>query len=140
MAAVFGVTSEQIQQALQEGDFVLPGEDTVGADTTLLQAREILDHDALRQRLEARFDEEVPTAIREGFEVGLERMQSDLDAAGAFNPQDPFVQNAQRRLNEQAVGMCPADRRHHDTNQLRGGADERDEAHGRDGQDVGIHP
>jgi uncharacterized protein with gpF-like domain len=53
----------------------------------------------------------VPEAIREGFEVGLRRMQSDLDAEGAFNPQDPFVQNTQRRLNQQAVGISDATQR-----------------------------
>lgn len=111
MAVVFGVTAEEIQQALREGSFVLPGEDTVGGDTTLLKAREILNRDSLRRRLEQRFDQQVPKVIREGFEVGIRRMEANISAEGAFNPNDPFVQDVQRRLNQQATGITDATER-----------------------------
>lgn len=113
IATVFGVTAEQIQQALEEGDFMLVQPQTPGTDTEgsqLLTATQILDEDSLRQRLEDRFDEEVPKAIERGFETGLRRMD-EFEAEGTFNPQDPAVQNVQRRLNRQAVGITDATRR-----------------------------
>jgi hypothetical protein len=108
VASVFGVTAEELRQALEEGNFALPGEPEPGS--RLLTATEILNEDSLRRRLEDRFDQEVPDIIQQGFEVGLRRMD-EFEAEGAFNPQDPIVQNAQRQLNSQATGITDATRR-----------------------------
>jgi len=108
VAAVFGVTAEEIRQALEDGNFALPGRPESGS--RLLTATEILNEDSLRRRLQERFDQEVPEVIQQGFEVGLRRMD-EFEAEGAFNPQDPLVQNAQRQLNAQATGITDATRR-----------------------------
>lgn len=123
LAAVFGVTAEEIRQALQEGNFVLPQGDIPDANAKILLAEEILDEQALKRRIRSVFAGDLADEVievlgqpyttsaegvaRTGFDVALDQM----DAEGAFNAADPRVQSTMSRLNQQAVGMTDATRR-----------------------------
>jgi len=114
ISVIFGVTAEEVRQALEDSDFALLGEEGSGE---LLRAERILDEQQLERRIRQALQgqsidgtELSPQGIRAAAEKGAEVASKQMNASGAFNPGDPAVQEATEALNEQAKGISQTTR------------------------------
>jgi uncharacterized protein with gpF-like domain len=114
ISVIFGVTAEEVRQALEDGDFVLLGEEESGE---LLRAERVLDEEQLERRIRQALrgqsvdgTELSPQGIKAAAEKGAEVASKQMNATGIFNPDDPAVQEATEALNEQAKGISQTTR------------------------------
>jgi len=114
ISVIFGVTAEEVRQALEDGDFVLLGGEESGE---LLRAERVLNQERLERRIRQALQGETidgielsPQGIEAAAEKGAEVASKQMNASGAFNPGDPAVQEATEALNEQAKGISQTTR------------------------------
>jgi uncharacterized protein with gpF-like domain len=115
ISVIFGVTAEEVRQALEDGDFALLGEEKPGE---LLRAERVFDKEQLKRRIRQALQgqsvdgtELSPQGIEAAAEKGAEVASKQMNASGAFNPGNPAVQEATEALNEQAKGISETTRK-----------------------------
>ena len=115
ISLIFGVTADEVQEALEEGNFTLLGGEQQGE---VLTAERILGQERLERRITQALKgraidgvELTPQGIEEAAEKGAEVAAEQMSASGVFNPDDPAVQEAAEALNEQAKGISETTRK-----------------------------